>query len=95
MKNAASWGNYPVTNAWMALHVWDHFDYSQDVEWYKSMGYPLLKGVAQFWLSQLQEDTHFNDGTFVVNPCNSPEQGPTVSTYSTNKQEEVQILTVP
>jgi alpha-L-fucosidase 2 len=36
-----------------------------------------VKGVAKFWLSQLQEDMYFNDGTLVVNPCNSAEQGPT------------------
>ena len=25
------------------LHVWDHFDYTQDVAWWKAQGYPLLK----------------------------------------------------
>lgn len=79
MKNVASWANYPVTNAWLSKHVLDRFDYSQDSEWYQNIGYPILKGTAQFWLSQLVEDKYFNDGTLVVNPCNSPEHGPTVS----------------
>ena len=79
MMAAATWANYPVANAWMSLHVWDHFDYSQDIEWYRTVGYPILKGTAEFWLSQLVEDKYFNDGTWVANPCNSPEHGPTVS----------------
>ena len=61
----------------MMLHVWDHFDYSRNTSWLSSQGYPLLKGVALFWMSQLQEDAFFKDGTLVVNPCNSPEHGPT------------------
>ncbi|KAL4897774.1 glycoside hydrolase family 95 protein [Aspergillus ambiguus] len=77
MKNDAQWANYPAVNAWMSTHIWDHFDYTQDVAWYRQTGYPILKGAAQFWLSQLVKDKHFDDGTWVVNPCNSPEHGPT------------------
>jgi alpha-L-fucosidase 2 len=76
MKEQAEWADYPASAAWMMLHVLDAYDYSRDAAWYKSQGYPLIKGVAQFWLSQLQDDLFFNDGTLVVNPCNSPEQGP-------------------
>lgn len=79
MKPGGSWANYPAANAWMCQHVWDHFDFTQDVDWYQSVGYPIIKGTAQFWLSQLVNDEYFNDGSFVVNPCNSPEQGDTVS----------------
>lgn len=61
----------------MMQHVWDYYDYSQDEHWLNKTGYPLLKAIAEFWISQLQEDQYYNDGTFVVNPCNSPEHGPT------------------
>lgn len=77
MKSAARWSNYPAAGAWMMQHVWDHFDYTQDVDWFRKQGYPLMKGIAQFWISQLQEDEFFNDDTLVANPCNSPETGPT------------------
>jgi alpha-L-fucosidase 2 len=77
MKSGAQWADYPASAAWMMQHVWDHYEYSQDSDWFASQGYPLIKGVAQFWLSQLQEDEYFNDSTLVVNPCNSPEHGPT------------------
>ncbi|KAI0531756.1 Six-hairpin glycosidase-like protein [Xylaria digitata] len=77
MKEDALWANYPAAGAWMMQHVWDRFDYTQNIDWLREQGYPLLKGVAQFWVSQLQEDQFFNDGTLVANPCNSPEIGPT------------------
>ncbi|GJD00704.1 glycoside hydrolase family 95 protein [Colletotrichum higginsianum] len=77
MKEGASWANYPAAAAWMMQHVWDNFDYTQDLDWFARQGYPLIRGVASFWLSQLQNDAVANDGTLVVNPCNSPETGPT------------------
>jgi alpha-L-fucosidase 2 len=77
MKYSAQWADYPVAAAWMMTHVFDHYSYSQNTTWFLAQGYPLMKGVAQFWLSQLQKDGFFDDGTLVVNPCNSPEHGPT------------------
>lgn len=71
------WFDQPIEAAWMMQHVWDHFDYSQDVAWLKSSGYPMLKAISSFWLSQLQEDAYSKDGTLVVNPCTSAEHGPT------------------
>jgi alpha-L-fucosidase 2 len=74
--NTALWANYPESNAWMMAHVWDHFDFTNDIAWWKEQGYPLLKGVAEFHLDKLIPDLHFNDSTLVVSPCNSPEQSP-------------------
>lgn len=25
------------------FHVWDHFDFTQDIDWFKAQGWPLLK----------------------------------------------------
>ncbi|KAJ4377509.1 hypothetical protein N0V83_000334 [Neocucurbitaria cava] len=77
MKSGASWANYAAAAAWMMQHVFDHWEYSQDTEWLSSQGYPMVKGVAEFWLNQLQEDMFTGDKSLVVNPCNSPEHGPT------------------
>lgn len=77
MKSGTSWANYAAAAAWMMQHVFDHWDYSQDAGWLGAQGYPMLKGVAEFWLNQLQVDDFTKDGSLVVNPCNSPEHGPT------------------
>ncbi|TFK47366.1 glycoside hydrolase family 95 protein [Heliocybe sulcata] len=73
---SAQWADYPESAVWMMIHVWDHFDYTNDVQWWRSQGWPLLKGVASFHLNKLVPDLHFNDSTLVVTPCNSPEQLP-------------------
>ncbi|PWI65278.1 hypothetical protein PCL_07201 [Purpureocillium lilacinum] len=75
--NDATWSDLHHDPAWMMATVWDRYDYSRDKAWYKSVGYPLMKGVAEFWLDVLVQDQYFKDGTLVANPCNSPEQGPT------------------
>lgn len=74
--NSALWANYPESNAWMMIHVWDHFDHTNDVQWWKRQGWPLLKGAASFHLEKLIQDVYFNDSTLVTSPCNSPEQPP-------------------
>lgn len=73
----ATWSDVHHDPAWLMATVWDRYDYSQDKQWYKEVGYPLIKGVAQFWLDVLVRDDYFHDLTWVANPCNSPEQGPT------------------
>ncbi|KAG8951193.1 hypothetical protein FRC04_006675 [Tulasnella sp. 424] len=74
---SATWANYPASGAWMMSHVIDHLDYgSGSIEWWQEQGWPLVKGTAEFWLDNLFVDTFHDDGTMVVNPCNSPEQNP-------------------
>jgi len=53
-------------------YIWDHYDYTRDDNWYRTKGYPLIKGVVEFWLDNLNDDLYFKDGTLVVAPCNSP-----------------------
>jgi alpha-L-fucosidase 2 len=62
----------------MMQHVFEHWGYSQDVERLKAQGYSMIKSVAEFLLSKMQEDAYTGDGTLVVNSCNSPEHGPTI-----------------
>lgn len=42
--------------------------------------------MAEFWLDNLFDDGYFNDGSLVVNPCNSPEQ-PATSFGCTHYQQ--------
>ncbi|KAG8830376.1 hypothetical protein FRC17_004965 [Serendipita sp. 399] len=71
--NPAEWTNYAASGAWLMTHVWDHFDYTGDVQWLRKQGYPLLKRTAEYWLDALQVDRNTNDGSYVAVPCNSPE----------------------
>lgn len=53
----------------------------------------MIKEVAEFWLSQLQPDAFTNDGSLVVNPCNSPEHGPTTFACTHFQQLIYQVFT--
>jgi len=61
----------------MMQHVYDHWDYSRDLSFLQNVGYNLMRQVTLFWGSQLVEDKYTKDDSLVVNPCNSPEHGPT------------------
>ncbi|CAG8705743.1 13429_t:CDS:10, partial [Acaulospora colombiana] len=71
--NPGEWTNYAGAGAWLMTHVWDHFDYTGDVDWLRRQGYPLLKVTTQFWLEALQNDGYTKDNSLVAVPCNSPE----------------------
>ena len=45
----------PPVNAWYALHVWDHYTFTQDKEYLKNIGYPILKKICAFWETYLKE----------------------------------------
>jgi alpha-L-fucosidase 2 len=60
----------------MMQQAYDRFSYFGNTSWWRSQGYPLLKGVTLFHLDKLVPDEHWNDGTLITVPCNSPEQVP-------------------
>lgn len=45
----------PPVNAWYALHIWDHYLYTQDKEYLKNVAYPLLKNICYYWEDELKE----------------------------------------
>lgn len=65
-----SWGATNTGGAWLAAHLWEHFDYSKDVDYLKEI-YPVLKGASQFFLDMLVTDP--NSGWLVTAPSTSPE----------------------
>lgn len=55
--------------AWLALHIWEHYLFTQDVEFLKKYTY-LLKDAALFFVDFLVEAPN---GTLVTCPTSSPE----------------------
>ena len=64
------WANWPMAGAWFCFHLWDHYDFTRDVEWLKNYAYPLMKGVALFCLDWLVEGP---EGYLVTALATSPE----------------------
>ena len=66
----ASWGATNTGGAWLCSHLWQHYLYNPDTN-YVSEIYPVLKGAAQFFLSNMiTEPKH---GWLVTAPSSSPE----------------------
>ena len=65
-----SWGATNTGGAWLALHAWQHFEFTQDTAFLKET-YPLMKEAALFFLDAMIEEPEH--GWLVTAPTTSPE----------------------
>ena len=64
------WGHWPTGGAWLCQNLWEHYLFTSDREFLKTL-YPAMKGAAQFFLDSLvEEPTH---KWLVTCPSASPE----------------------
>jgi alpha-L-fucosidase 2 len=66
------WGTSPLSGAWMALSLYDHYDFTRDEKYLKAVAFPFMKGSADFISSFLIKD---KNGYLVTAPSMSPENG--------------------
>ncbi|GIM97494.1 glycoside hydrolase family 95 protein [Paractinoplanes toevensis] len=65
------WGMNVTGGAWIALQLWEHYEYHLDERYLREEAYPVLREAALFMLSYLvPEPTH---GWLVAGPAESPE----------------------
>ncbi|MCD8187961.1 MAG: glycoside hydrolase family 95 protein [Ruminococcus sp.] len=67
---------WPTGGAWLALHIFEHYEYTQDKEFLADK-YHIMKEAAEFFMEYLMEDS---EGRLVTCPSVSPE-----NTYLTDK----------
>ncbi len=72
----------PTCAAWLAEHVWWHYEFTGDVEFLRRRAYPFLKGVAEFYEDFLVP--HPATGQLVTAPSQSPENWFTDGSVSSN-----------
>lgn len=58
-----------ISGAWLSQHLFEHYAFSQDVEYLKEI-YPILKESAQFYLDFM---IPYKDGSYVLSPTWSAE----------------------
>lgn len=63
------WANWYMGANWLSRHLWEHYQFTGDVEYLKQV-YPLLKAAAEFSLAWLQKD---KKGLLITMPSTSPE----------------------
>lgn len=69
--NGWQW-NIPAS-AWYAQHFGWHYAFTQDADFLRHQGYPVVKEICQFWEDHLKE---LPDGSLVAPNGWSPEHGP-------------------
>ena len=91
-----SWGATNTGGAWLCAHLWEHYQYTQDIEFLKRI-YPVLKGASEFFYSTMvREPKH---GWLVTAPTSSPENAffvgndPTPVSVCMGPTMDVQLLT--
>ncbi len=81
-----NWGYAPNAAAWLAQHLWEQYAFYPDSAYLRTVAYPVMKELAQFWFDYLTVDPR--DGTWVSSPSYSPEHG-NISAGATMDQEGV------
>ena len=66
-----SWGLNVTGGLWIATHLMEHYEYSQDREFLEQQAYPVLKEAATFFLDYMT--IHPTYGWLVTGPSTSPE----------------------
>ena len=68
--DAPQYGLWPMGAAWLCLHPWEHYLFTQDKQFLAKRAYPVMKEAAEFFLDYLVDDGH---GHLVTGPSMSPE----------------------
>ena len=68
--DGANWGLWPLGGAWLTRHLWEHFLYTQDMDFLREY-YPIMKDASLFFFDHLVEGY---EGYMVTNPAISFEQ---------------------
>ncbi|MDD6505800.1 MAG: glycoside hydrolase N-terminal domain-containing protein [Prevotellaceae bacterium] len=67
------WNLAAINGPWLATHLWEYYTFTLDKEWLRDIGYPLLKGSADFVCNYLWKQ---DNGLYTSAPSTSPEHGP-------------------
>ena len=71
-NESPQWSNWAMGGAWLVETLWDHYDYTRDIEYLRNTAYPLMKGAADFLLAWLIPNP-YNPNELITAPCTSPE----------------------
>ena len=70
-------------SAWCMQNLWDHYTFTGDKEYLRTLAYPMMKEVCEFWQDRLKAQP---DGTLVAPNGFSPEHGPREDGVSHDQQ---------
>lgn len=68
-----SWNFSPMAGPWLALHLWEQYDFNRDKDFLENYVYDIIKESANFTVDYLWQRP---DGIYTACPSTSPEHGP-------------------
>ncbi|WP_164975994.1 glycosyl hydrolase family 95 catalytic domain-containing protein [Oleiharenicola lentus] len=71
--NNSNHGIWPTGGAWLTLHLWERYLFTEDRGFLEHRAYPVMREAAQFFVDFLERDP--KTGWLISGPSNSPEQG--------------------
>jgi alpha-L-fucosidase 2 len=79
----STWQWVESGSAWCAQNLWDHYAFTGDKTYLRTLAYPMMKEICEFWLDRLKP---LPDGTLVAPNGYSPEHGPREDGVSHDQQ---------
>ena len=80
------WGITPLDGSWMTFPLYEHYEFTQDLNFLKNVAYPMMKGSVRFVLDYLVKSP---EGYLVTNPSHSPENSFFVPNSSTKEKSQL------
>jgi alpha-L-fucosidase 2 len=71
-KESPTWSNWNMGGAWLMQNIYDHYLYTQDMDYLRLTAYPLMKGASDFMLEWLIPNPN-NPDELITAPSTSPE----------------------
>ena len=71
-RESPMWSNWNLGGAWLVNTLWEHYQFTQDKQYLKTIVYPLMMGAATFCLQWLVENPKA-PGELITAPSTSPE----------------------
>lgn len=68
-NGSPTWANWYMGGNWLAQHLWEHYEFTGDLEFLKTKAYPVMKEAALFSLDWLVN----KEGYLITSPSSSPE----------------------
>ncbi len=81
------WGMWPMGFAWLALHLWDHYDYGRDKAFLAERALPVLEAASAFLVDYMFQTP---GGDWATGPSMSPE-----NTYRLDNGAEARVALSP
>jgi alpha-L-fucosidase 2 len=70
---SSRWGVHRPHSAWLVQHLWERFAFTRDTNFLRTVAYPAMREVVEFWEDRLIEGPN---GTLITPDGWSPEHGP-------------------